>query len=327
MKATCDWKGGLTRWLAALLIGAMLNVSGLYVGSALAASHDANSYRDSGNNLKAPGDKSQTRFYYGIDPDKVPFALRADGTKARYISLCASHLKLQISKTTGIGEVEFRRVSSKETLVTYAPTGGDILSIRSTVSPQASSEKEPVVNLALELKGHKVGLSLNSNQGQELPANVGANLQVMRTDAKASDPLLRLLTEAHTFLSGPAFSGLLPFLRQFDNSSPTDCKFDCARGIASCLAAVVAYAGGIGGLILLCPETVGLACVLAIASHPFLALYVGTECSAAARTCQDCHNSYGMTDWDATFGDDFWSAWLLNDDNTYRFQMGVDGIY
>jgi hypothetical protein len=314
MKPICCRKGGLTRWLAALVIGAMLNVSGLYIGSAFAASHDTSSHKSFSNSSEALEGKSETLFYYGTDPDKVPFAIRADGTKARYISLCPSHIKLQISKTTGIGEVEFRRISPKETLVTYAPTGGDIFSIRSTVSPQASSEREAVVNLALELKGHKVGLSLNSNQSQELPANVGANLQVMRTDAKASDPLLlRLVTEAHTFLNGPAFSGLLPFLRQF-YSSPTDCKFDCARGVASCLAAVVAYAGGIGGLILLCPETVGLACVLAIVSHPFLALYVGTECSAAVRTCQDCNNSGGMSTWDSMFGDDFWWNWMLLDD-------------
>jgi hypothetical protein len=229
--------------------------------------------------------------------------------------------------------VEFRRLSSKETLATYTPTGEVPLSIRSTFSPQEGGAKAAVVSLAVELKGRKVVLNLTSNQVQELPANEGADLQVMRTDATANIPLRRLLEEAHTFLSGPALSGLLPFLRQFDYST-TDCRFECARTITSCLAAASAYVGGIAGLILLCGETLGLTCVLAIIAHPILAAAVGMECSAAVNICKACHNS-GVTGTNSDFlsddsfsyWDDYWGDWMALDDHFYQFQSGVSGVY
>jgi len=87
MRQICCRRGDLTRWLAALLIGAMINVSGLYMSSASAAVRDAGPLGSVDEHAGTPNGKSQPTFYYGIDPDKVPFALRADGTKARYVSL------------------------------------------------------------------------------------------------------------------------------------------------------------------------------------------------------------------------------------------------
>lgn len=298
MRQVFCWRGGLTRWLSALLVGAILNVSGLYLNSASANVRSAGTHTNVSGNSEPTEGKTGAPFYYGIDPDRVPFALRADGTKARYVSLCASHIKLQISKTTSIGEVEFRRLSLKETLVTYAPAGGETLSIRSTASPQAGKGKETVLTLALELKGQKVDLNLvpGETEGQVLPRNTAAKWQAMRRDAKTDDALLRLLTEANSFLNGPAFSGLLPFLRQEDALSPFGCQFDCVFAINQCILAASAYLGGIGSLILLCGETLGFTCVLAIAAHPFLAAAVGMSCSSAVKICQNCRNGHATLD-------------------------------
>lgn len=336
MQQVSCWRGRLTRCLTALLLGAVLNMSGPHMSSVIAASHKADSRRILGNNPASAAARNDTPFQYGIDRDKVPFARKADGTRARFLSLCPSHIKLQISGRTGTGDVEFRRVSPTETLVTYAPAGEAALAIRSTFAPQASSDTTPAVDLALELKGRKVVLSLNSKQGQVLSPNTEAAFEAMRADAKASEPLQRLLADAQTFLSQSTLSGLIPFLRQLDNTNPTDCKFDCARSITSCLAAVTTYLGGIGGLAFFCGETLGFTCVLAILSHPILAGAVGLECSNAANVCKACKNSGNAgpnSDWmtETDFWDDYWYSWMTTDDFSYqlhyRFQLGVEGIY
>jgi hypothetical protein len=310
----------------------MFNISCL---SALGAGYGANSRRNPGENKAAPEDKSRTSLSYGIDPDKVPLALSADGTKARYLALCPSHIKLQISKTADIGEVEFRRFSLKETVVTYAPARGDVLSVHSTFPTPAASARGAVLTLALDFQGHKAVLDVTQDRGLVLPAGMEASLQAIRSGASANASLVRLLSETPTFTSEPALSGLIPFLRQFDGSSPIGCQLECVRAINNCIVAFTTYAGGITVLILFCGETLGLTCVLAIVSHPFLSIAVATECNNAISTCKICSNSGNGPGHNGDFivgeWDDYWYSWMSTGDNSYqlryRFQWGVDGNY
>lgn len=281
-------KDGLARCLVALVIWAMLNTSGLH--AALAFASESNSKpRHLSDGDRAPTNVSeQSPLSYGVGPDKVPFALKADGTKAKYLSLCVSHIKLRVEKEKPLGEVEFLRVSPTQTLVTFKPTVGDTLSVRSAARPKSVGQ-EPSIDLSIEMKGKKVALSFAPDADAERLAGAVSerSMQTLRADVKAQDSLTRLLAEAHDFLSEKAFLGLLPFLRQFE-SSATDCAFQCVLASNICIGAVLAYAGGIGTLIFFCGETLGFTCILALASHPFLATAVGLQCTSALNICRAC---------------------------------------
>ncbi len=117
-----------TRFLAALATMAMTNFA-VFVVPTLAKHSEVKKYRIGMNHENASyakplkADTSQS-FHYGLDRDNVSYAQLANGTKGRFVSLSPDHFRLQIQKGKRLGEVEFIRLSDRETSTRFAAAEG-----------------------------------------------------------------------------------------------------------------------------------------------------------------------------------------------------------
>ena len=199
--------------------------------------------------LKAGANKS---FHYGLDRDKVPFAQRAGGTKGRFVNLSPDHVRLQISKDRRHGEVEFIRLSDDET-VTQFKTGADSLSVHTRI--ETGKDGQTQINLGFLYKNKKAVLRLNGETEESgLAPGAERKLRTMFADVGKNHPLKKLMEDTQIFSDKSVLSGAISALAS--NYALLD-SLDCIIDASECVLGVGAYIGSIGGLIALCPETIG----------------------------------------------------------------------
>lgn len=216
MKSVNSRKSRLAKLSVSIAAALLLNTNGLCAPPSSAAQPNLKPAGRFVNNPTSLTPKVATPLIYGLDPDRVLFALKTDGTKARYLSLCATHVKLQIVKGVSIGEVEYSRVSPTETLTTFAPAGGNKLLVRSTATPQRlRSKDDPGLNLIFQLKGDQAVLNSDASPNQR-GAGGDRKLEALVQDARANQTLTTLLTESGDFLNAASLAGLFPCLHRLN---------------------------------------------------------------------------------------------------------------
>ncbi|HEX8070034.1 MAG TPA: hypothetical protein VF546_08800 [Pyrinomonadaceae bacterium] len=229
----------------------------------------------------ALGADANPAFRYGLDGDAVPFAQAADGIKARYLSLSPKHFRLQIVKGGGGGEVEFKRLSEAETTTEFKPSTDAGLFVRT--KRRADKNGRTGINISFRYGGKQVCFMLGqADEVQGVAPAAQKKLRAMLAVVGKNRGLSELLADARTFNQRSVLAGAASVL--VNNYALAD-SVDCISEAAQCILAISAYIGSIGGLIALCPESLGAACLAALLLHPVIGLYVAAQCTQALRAC------------------------------------------
>jgi hypothetical protein len=240
---------------------------------------EAESYRflNSPNPLKA---STNELFNYGVDRDNVPFAQRADGTKGRFLNLSPDHFRLQISKGRRHGEVEFIRLSNDETVIQFK-IGGDSLSIRTR--NQIGEGDKTRITFGFQYKNKRAILNINDETEEKgFAPNAEKELSMMFADVGKNRLLKRLMGDTKIFSNNSVLSGVTSAMV---NNYAVDDSLTCIIDASECLLGIGAYIGSIGGLIVLCPETIGATCIGALLLHPVIGVYVAAKCTRSFESC------------------------------------------
>lgn len=251
-----------------------------FAGPAFGDRRATKSYRvmNFANTLRAGANKL---FRYGLDADNVPFAQKADGTKARFVNLSPDHFRLQIAKGGGLGEVEFIRLPSHETLTRFKAGGGDSLLVRTKT--RTGDDGAARINVGFQYKDERVTLKIaEGSAGVGLTPDAEKALRVMAADVMKNPGLKDLMEDTRIFSDKSVLSGAMSATAY--NYAAVD-SLDCIAAAAECLATIGGYAAGIAGLIAACGVTVGATCIGALLLHPVLGVLVAAKCAQALRTC------------------------------------------
>ncbi len=219
-------------------------------------------------------------FQYGLDKDNIPFAQKADGTKGRYVNLSPDYFKLQIVKETKLGEVEFIRQSDYET-ETQLKTIRDTFFVHTR--KQTDSDGKTEIDISFQYKNKSITLKVSEGSAEkEFAPNEERQLRVIVASIKNNPDLKELMENTRIFSDKSVLSGVT--FATVKNRA-LDGSLDCVISISECLLSISAYVGSIGGLIALCPETVGLSCLGVLLVHPVVGVYVAAKCSQTIRIC------------------------------------------
>src|ERR671931_1950159 len=275
----------VTRVFAALTALAILNVSAPITASASAASpeaarrHPPSAFRERLRALSAGADKS---FRYGLDADKVPFALKADGLKGRFIDVSPNHFELQVVKGEGLGEVEFTRMTGGESLLNFPPPAGGAFIVR-TKNLDGGGGRAPRVAMAFHFNGSRVAVTLDAaNEREPMAAAAARRLYDMAGGLRNDRRLKVLMEEARAFARGTVINGVIATMAA--NYAVED-SLDCALAVGECILMIGTYIASVGGLIALCPETIGASCLGALLLHPVIGAMVALKCAKAIQVC------------------------------------------
>jgi hypothetical protein len=274
-----------TRGFAVLIVLAILNVSMSITTTASTASsegvrrHFPAAFRERMRVLNAGADKS---FNYGLDKDKVPFALKADGVKGRFFDVSPNHFKLQIVKAENLGEVEFIRMTGGESVLRFTPPSGNTLFVR-TKNLDEGVERAPHVAIGFQFKDSRIVLTVDTaNSRAPIAPKEAEKLYRMMEGLQGNRQLKELMEEARIFAGRPVLSGVMATM--LANYALVD-SLDCLEAAGECLLMIGTYLASVGGLIVLCPETVGAGCIGALLLHPVIGLVVAVKCTKATRAC------------------------------------------
>lgn len=233
------------------------------------------------NRANALKDGANKLFQYGLDKDNVPFAQSPDGTKGRFVKLSSSHLRLQITKGGRQGEVEFIRLSDADTVTRFKTGDGRDLAV-STRNQTADGGKSKI-DVGFRYKNERVSLKLDEESGEKgFAPDAEKKLRAMFADVGKNRDLKELLEDAGNFSDASVLSGVTSAMV---NGYVADDSLTCVLDATKCLLGIGTYIGSIGGLIALCPETIGATCIGALLLHPVIGVYVAAQCSRALQTC------------------------------------------
>src|SRR5215213_3801005 len=229
------------------------------------------------NTLDFSSDKS---FEYGFDPDGVTFARKADSSKARYVAVSSEHVKLEISKRGDLGNVEIQRFSSDRTLLHFQAPGSREFFVRTWLDPTSKNANK--TRIELQYGKHKAELKLDGDSAK--PAFSSDTITKLKgiVAGLQRDRALRTLIEASNVFCDKSVASRVMLMRGVNTVS---LNFGCAQDILECYLAIIAYVGSIGTLILLCGETIGFTCWLAILAHPALGPIAVLKCNNAIQSC------------------------------------------
>lgn len=223
------------------------------------------------NTLNSSSNKS---FEYGLDPGGVPFAKKKDdGSKAKFINLSVDLIRIQITDRRDLGEVEIERFPRQTSIVRFKARTGGTLIVRT--SPEPGTEDGSSVEF--QYKKQKTELKMAESNRKEPSFTATKELQVVLSAVNHDRDLIDLIQATNTFCEKSVVSGVL--------FSGLNSQLSCALEVAKCYAAIAAYISGIAALILLCPETIGLTCFLAILAHPALGPIAVLQCISAYEAC------------------------------------------
>jgi len=229
------------------------------------------------NTLNASADKS---FRYGLDPGKVPFAQKTDGTKGRFLDLSPNHHRLQIVKGRGLGEVEFTRLSDYATLTRFKAGGKDSFVVRTTT--KTVNDGTTRINVSFQYKNEGAILKIDEESAEKgLAPYAEKKLRVMLGDVAKNRALKELIENARIFSDKSVVSGAVSAL---NNYAPVD-SIECLEAALVCYLSILTYVGSFAALIAACPETIGATCLLAILAHPALSVLAVLKCKTALEKC------------------------------------------
>jgi hypothetical protein len=212
----------------------------------------------------------------GLDPDGVPFVLRSDGTKARYVQIKPTIVKIQLNKN-GInnGSVEFRSLAGREFSAKYTPSKGKIFSAVTKVLAVSKNAKL-LARLTLEYGKDKVVLEGDDQfSSQDVPPETAKLLETFSEKLRADTNLRSLFSTTRFFVKKSTLESALPFMA--DSS--------CGWAAASCLVSLVEYGLGWALIIEVCGLTAGAGCIAALLFHPAAAALVAKHCADAVDAC------------------------------------------
>jgi hypothetical protein len=280
-----SWRDS-SRWVAVLIMLALLNLSMITMTTASAASapggarhHFPAALREQLHALSADADKS---FRYGLDMRKVPFAAKPDGATGRFLDVSPNHFKLQVVKGESLGETEFTRMAGGESLLKFAPRDGHALVVH-TKNLDAAGGGAARVAMQFEFNGSQVALTLDSsNEREPLAPDAARKLYRLVDGLKADRGLKGLMEETRSLAGAPVLKGVMATMVL--NYAVFDTE-DCLIAAGECILMIGTYIASVGGLIALCPETIGAACIGALLLHPVIGAMVALKCSKAIQTC------------------------------------------
>lgn len=226
------------------------------------------------NALNASASKA---FTYGVDKDKVAFAQKQDGARARFLDLQSSHFKVEILRGRKVGEVEFIRMSASETLTRFTSAPGDSLVIHSTRLKTAKDDASPIT-IALQYKNQKAVLKIDN--GSVTPVDQ-KQLNKLVAQVRSNHRLGELLADTKVFADRSVLSGAVS---AFMANALVD-SLQCIIAAGECILLIGTYVGSIGSLIALCPETIGASCLGALLLHPVIGVLVAAKCADALQKC------------------------------------------
>lgn len=233
--------------------------------------------RDYFNNLESNGDAS---VQYGFDPDGVRFAQKNDGSKARYLAFSTDHFKIELTKQRLLGDVEITRFPSNKSLLCFRTAEGSTFFVHT--SPDPSNTNSTRIKIELHYLNETVELKVDDrNPNKGFSASASTKLRIIAAGLKQDQPLRELMEATSTYCEKSVLSGVA-LTRGLNPMVP---DLACAIAIVECYGALAAYIGGIAALILLCPETIGLTCFLAIIAHPALGPLAVLKCIDAFDKC------------------------------------------
>ena len=227
-------------------------------------------------NLESNKDKS---FQYGLGPDNVPFAVSKDGTKARYLDMTSTHVKLQLTNRRDIGEMEIQRFPANTWLLRFESHKGNSLFVRAI--PDPTNDDPARMQLELVYKNKRAEAKYYGGASNEPVSKAGRDLNVIIEGVRNDKPLARLIQATNAFCTKAVLSGIM-----LSSSLHEPLSFlSCALDILECIERILLYAGSIGTLILLCGETFGLTCLNAILLHSVLGPIAVLKCNDAIQNC------------------------------------------
>lgn len=203
----------------------------------------------------------------------IPFAKKDDGSKARFIDLSVNRIKIQITHRRDLGEVEIERFPRQTSVVQFKARTGGTLIVRTSAEPGT----EDGSSVKFQYKKGKTELKMDERNRKEPSFTATKELQVLLSAVNHDRDLIDLIQATNTFCEKSVVSGVL--------FSSLNSQLSCALEVAKCYAAIAAYISGIAALILLCPETIGLTCFLAILAHPALGPIAVLQCISAYEAC------------------------------------------
>lgn len=222
------------------------------------------------NSLNSNSNKS---FQYGLDPGGIPFAIKADGSKARFTTLSPNLIKIQITDRSDLGEVEIERLPQQTAIIRFKARTGGTLIVRTSPGPAGADGS----SVEFQYKKEKTELKMAERNRKDPSFTSTKALQGVLTAADRDRDLMDLIHATNTFSEASVVSGVL--------FASVNAQVSCALEVVKCYAALVAYVAGIAALILLCPETIGLTCFLAILAHPSLGPIAVLQCISAFEAC------------------------------------------
>lgn len=273
MKNLNNYKG----WVVLLLLTSVLNLNTLLTPPAHATGRGPGRRAAAPLNGESPSQSEPAS--YGRDRDGVPFALRADGTKGRFLSVSSKLVKIEIRKGSAqVGVAEFRRLPDNQLLSTFtADRSRESLSVRAGLAAVPVAESAPSIRLSLRYRKHKVVITGNGpSAGPQAAPEVESALQALVADLRADKGMTRLLKDIQFFGNRVTLRGISPLLVFGDS---------CGWAATSCIAALIEYGLGAALIIEVCGATVGVGCLLALAFHPVAGALVGKHCGEALKVC------------------------------------------
>ena len=261
--------------IASFLLAALMNLS---IVVAAPTTNKITTVVDASATKSLASDEEQPSAK-GLDHDGVPFVLRSDGTKARYIHVNPKFVKLQLSKN-GIdsGNVEFRFKSGGSFSAKYAPAKGKALSAVTEVSTSSDNNRKKLARLTVQYGKERIVLQGDENLASKaVPAATLKRLESLSADIRNDSHLVALFNSVRFFAKKSMLEFAMPYFMVAGS---------CGWDAASCVASLVEYGLGWALIIELCGITVGAGCILALFWHPVAGALVVKHCSDAIQSCE-----------------------------------------
>jgi hypothetical protein len=265
-------------FVSLLMVLSLINAYAIAPSAALASTlSKATSSEFSADYISADEDKDASLVTYGVDTDGVPFAMRQDGAKAKYLSISPKQFKMQIFKGNYLGEVVFRKTPDRGVAASFKASNKESLTAQATLPTVGSQFQKTGINLSLRYtkggKSLKTSLHLEERSGTQ---GKGEELQKIINEVRASESLTKLLATARIFSH---------FELVKHAYAPVVVEDSCFWAATSCVASLVEYGLGIALIADVCGLTFGVGCLLALLFHPVAGVLVAKHCSDALSIC------------------------------------------
>ncbi len=266
------------RVLCLFVIGVLFNSSFISTQPIFAANRsESNLIKEQGVDLDS-AINSEESAVYGIGLDGHPFALRKDGTKAKYLSVSPKEFRIQVFKKGLLGEATFIRKAENQFEATFTSSGSDVFSVRTTAASNKLLPKNPIANVTISLGNRRVTIAnVNSDNSERISPMIEKELQQISSDLRANKSMSQLLATVRFFGSKPILAKVPKLITTMSES--------CGWAAASCIASLIEYGLGMALIAEVCAGTFGAGCILALLYHPVAGLMVANHCSAAITAC------------------------------------------